>query len=102
MAFSQDQHEIIMRAIKTKTAMFAGGCTFCRQNTWTLADGLVVVSLLPGPPVPHFPMEYVTPPPYLPTVALVCSTCGHTELFNLMTLGLGAIVGILPEGQAHG
>jgi len=60
-------------------------CPVCHQQTWEMPDGFVSLPLLSNFLVGKTNVG-------LPSVAVVCTTCGHTLLFNLFALGLRELV----------
>jgi len=94
MAFTPEQFQAIIQSLTGKI----GGdraCPMCGHNTWTVNDGLVLLTL--QPPTPGAVMlGGIT----LPNVTITCKTCGNTVLFNVFTLGLAEMFGIMPtEGS---
>lgn len=68
-----------------------------RRKDPTLADGFVILAVSPNwPPCPDVPWQWRVSG-HLPSIALICETCGHTELFNVLRLGLGSLVGATAE-----
>ena len=68
-----------------------GACTVCRTGQWTLSDGFVFF------PTQDSAGSYVIGGPVLPSVALICSHCGNTIFINLLVLGLGHLVNVIPR-----
>jgi hypothetical protein len=81
-------------AIIAKIAEKAGGrvgpCSVCRAQQFTLADGYVSLSISPTSKAVQIGG------PHLPSVALVCTNCGNTFLFNLILLGMQDLVSNSP------
>jgi len=40
--------------------------------------------------------------PILPSIALICKTCGNTQLYNVFLLGLGDVLEVPPAGAKKG
>jgi hypothetical protein len=55
-------------------------CAVCKQDKWTMPDGFATTPLLKN----VWTNERISG---LPSVALVCDTCGHTLFLNLGALG---------------
>ena len=76
--------EEIIAKIKEKAGQPGIGiCSLCRNNEFTLADGFVNLSVSPSAQSIQIGGQQ------LPSVALVCTTCGNTLVINLLVLGLG-------------
>ncbi len=94
MMLTPEQQQRILAVFEQRTqALFAGSCPLCRHKAWTLADGIIRLNIGPVYASGQFPAE-------MPCVALVCSNCGHTEMLNLISLGLGDMVGLAPTAVA--
>ena len=95
MAFTQQQSDAIVAAIKEKTALpgIVGSplCPICGHNQWSIQSaGLVylVIQTQPGAGI-------ALGGPSLPSVAIGCTTCGNTQLLNVLVLGLGELFGLV-------
>lgn len=93
MTFSSADQERIKAALAEKAKVDT--CPMCRHNEWTLVD-LGQVSLS----VQEQPGTFTLGGKTLPNVALICTTCGYTLLFNLIVLGLRDL--IEPESDTAG
>lgn len=91
MAFTPEQKREIIRVFTSKTLANAP-CLMCGTNNWILNDGLVFFHL-------QTPQELQlgVRGPALPNLAISCSTCGNTMFFNVFTLGLGNLLGLIPR-----
>ncbi len=100
MKLTTEQQQRILGVFQQRTqALFAGNCPLCRHKAWTVADGIINLSIGTGVTYPGY--GPVFPDTIMPCVALVCGNCGHTELLNLFSLGLEDIAGYAPA-QASG
>lgn len=61
-------------------------CPMCESASWSLEDGFVTLGL------ERVPGSLAYPETGLPSVALVCTQCGYTVLFNAVALGLGDLL----------
>jgi hypothetical protein len=90
LAFTETQQRKVIAAINKK-AQRTLTCTVCRSTRWTLADGLI--NLTVEDPL-KAPAWTISPPStgiffnsVLPAYAIVCQTCGQILLFNAAALG---------------
>jgi hypothetical protein len=88
MAFTAEQTEKIVAVLRERVPN--AKCPMCHTDNWQLEDGLVIH------PVQHDAKGLVLSGPSLPNVALLCTTCGNTQLLNVLRLGLGPLLGIEP------
>lgn len=87
MAITPEVEQQIIEAIQRKAPRLAA-CPVCQTGPWLLSEGfinLIIQDFDSGGGI-------VLGGPTMPTVALVCSHCGHTLLFNLIALGLRDLV----------
>lgn len=85
MLFSPEEREHVLTALNQRISPNSR-CEVCSHYTWTLADGFVFFVLHDA--------QYQTKPsaPVLPSVAVVCDTCGNTKFLNVIMLGLSNLV----------
>ena len=81
MAFSPEEMDRIVAAIRERVPEIAK-CAACGHDQWTLADGLVRLTLQKERGV------VVVGGRNMPCVALICKRCGNTLLLNMIVLGL--------------
>jgi predicted nucleic-acid-binding Zn-ribbon protein len=86
MAFTEEQRAKIIDVIKSKSPK--GLCPGCGNQQWTLAQDVCWLKTSD----PASPQVSV-----LPSIALVCETCGMTLFYNVMRLGLAADLGVSTE-----
>jgi hypothetical protein len=93
MAFAPDVYQKIADRLRERRIL--GGempdrwqCWYCGDSRWTLGDGFVTLVLSYGSS-PFQPSGNT-----LPSLALICQTCGNTVLLNLLVLGLGDLIGV--------
>jgi predicted nucleic-acid-binding Zn-ribbon protein len=87
MPFSVEQQNKVLEVIKVK--MERGICPGCGHTGWTLQDGLVYLTLQPSAGG-----ALRSDGPSLPSIALVCKTCGNTQLFNAFVVGVADVLGV--------
>ncbi len=87
MGLTEGQRDRIVTRINevTQGGTLGAGCPTCGNRNWTLVDGFVSVATADLLGV------QLSPPRYLPSVAVTCNQCGNTQLFNLNLLGLSDI-----------
>lgn len=74
--------ELQERIIKALDEKFPGKkCSFCGHDDWGVQPGLVLL-----PIQEQTGRNFAMPGNSLPCAAVVCKTCGHTELLNLTIL----------------
>ena len=78
--FTPDLRDQIIHKIQDKTG--STKCTICHTGPLIIGDGIISLNLQKKT------RGLVLGGPHMPCVALVCSHCGHTHLFNLVTLGI--------------
>jgi hypothetical protein len=94
--FTQAQSDAALVAIRQR-GMADRQCPMCHNRTWIVqTDGLVYLDLKPAP-IP-FPGYRGLNEPNLPCLAMVCTSCGNTQLLNVFVLGLGEAFGLTPIG----
>ena len=81
MAFSEEETKRVLAVIQQRVPEVAR-CPVCGQHDWTLADGLVRLTLQEERGV------VVVGGRNMPCVALICKRCGNTLLLNVIVLGL--------------
>jgi hypothetical protein len=81
LAFSEEETKRVLAAIQQRVPEVAS-CPVCGQRDWTLADGLVRLTLQEKRGV------VVLGGRNMPCVALTCKRCGNTLLLNVIVLGL--------------
>src|SRR6185312_7487639 len=91
-AFTQEQSAAIIKAFTEKTRGRAR-CSGCQQNNFVLGDGIVYLPLHPSHRPPTL-AEMMSGETQLPSIPIVCATCGNTQLYNVFSLGLGAVLGL--------
>ena len=87
-----EQQELAIRTIQARAGDVLW-CPMCRKRDWTLSPELFLV-----PALYSFGSGQ-------PCVALICSTCGNVQQFNLLTLGIARELGAMtapPEPQDRG
>jgi len=68
-------------------------CPMCSNRSWIVqTDGLVYLVMSPAP-IPFVGYRPVNDP-NLPSIAMVCTRCGNTQLLNVFILGLGDLFGL--------
>ena len=109
IAFTKFQADRIIEAI-TQRAPQIGVCAICRKAKWTLANGMVSLTLLdPGggrqtAPAWAFPPDSTISgstgsaavTEALLAYALVCGFCGHIELISAAAIGNPHLIGVMP------
>lgn len=107
VAFTKEQADRVIAAISQRAPQI-GSCSICRKSKWTLANGLVSLTLLePNPrrsaPAWSFPPDMsvggstgvsgVTEA--LLAYGLVCGFCGHIELISAAAIGNPHLVAVV-------
>ena len=98
VTFSPEQLERVLAAVKDRVPN-TGKCQICGSDDWQIQDGMAQVTMHPIPfPAPTaFPTSrWTIPSPFLPSVVLICTTCGQTVFLNALVLGLGDLLGPPP------
>jgi len=97
MAFTEEQQRQILARIRERISVPGGGfrtCPICGHANWSLQTyGLVYLVMQSGAGV----LELGGPS--LPSIALICTTCGDTQLLNAFVLGVGEILGLTPTSS---
>jgi hypothetical protein len=86
--FTDEQSNAVVAALEKKAK---DTCPICGSREMSVVHGIAMIPVF-GPPF-FFP----SPDILLPSIAVVCITCGFTGLFNVHALGLAEILG-LPKG----
>jgi hypothetical protein len=81
MAFTPAVRARILLAIQQRAPQL-GTCPVCHKGPWTLVDQFVPIALSSTPSSIELGGQI------LPSIALVCQTCGNTQILNLLVLGL--------------
>ncbi len=76
----------VLHALQSKGVQITN-CTQCHQNRWRADVLSYLVSPIPIAGQYNYNVA-VNAPSQVPTLALTCNVCGHTLLFNLITLGV--------------
>jgi len=95
--FTEEQRKAIEVAVNAQFAKSQGSpCVVCHTRNWTVQGaGLVYVPVQkPGAPTILGPGSTT-----LPSLAVVCQTCGNTILLNIFILGLGEVFGLASSGS---
>lgn len=85
VAISLPDQQRIISAIQARAPQ--ASCPFCHRGPFTLVDRYLSLSLS------ETAGAVVLGGSVLPIVSLVCSNCGHTQMFNLIVLGLADLAG---------
>lgn len=91
MGFTPAQVQRIEGAIRQKMPGGLFMCTMCHSNKLTLANGYALISLQPNL------SQYALDAPGMPCIALVCTNCGYTHLFNVFALRLADLGPVPPD-----
>ena len=101
MKLSTEQQQRILAVLEQRTqASSAGKCPLCHQLAWTVVDGIINLNISDGGN--RLGLRPVYPDTVMPSIAIVCGNCGHTELLNLFSLGLEDIAGYVPARASGG
>lgn len=92
--FTPDQLGKILQALQQKMKR-GPWCQSCGEIKWAVVDGLVYFPLSVVPSNPSLAATQGTGQA-LPSIATVCSTCGHTTFYNVFWLGVAEILGMSP------
>jgi len=98
-AFTQQQASAIIKAFTDKTSGRAR-CPGCGRDSFVLGDGIVYLPLHPTHRTPTA-MELLSGETQLPSIPIVCATCGNTQLYNVFSLGLGEVLGLRAKAQDY-
>jgi hypothetical protein len=88
MAMKPEDRQKIIDAITTRIAAAQKehaqpvGCPICGQNNWDIGEDFVSIGTADV-------LGVLTEGKYLPSIVLVCTTCGNQQFMNLVALGLG-------------
>lgn len=84
MPFTQEQLTAVMGALQKRPTM---RCVVCGQQSWNVNSDLVLLQTVQV----GIPLMVATG---APSVAVICTVCGNTLLFNVFALGVGDIFGL--------
>jgi hypothetical protein len=90
MSFTPEQRTVVLAAVRSK---MNHPCESCGQSDWTLIDYLVSV-----PVAEIVPLLSVTGRS-LPSIGVICTTCGNTRLLNVFYLGVADAFGLTPSAE---
>jgi hypothetical protein len=89
MTFGEEYAKALENDVATLNRVAPNGlCPFCGQNSWHTAEegGRTLVQAIPAEPGKGFP-----------ALTLICDRCGFVRLHSTQTLGIGGLIGGLPE-----
>ena len=94
MAFTPAQQQAIIGAFTAKTGNQAK-CPGCGKDSFTLGQGIVYLQLSDiVQPNPLMGLTMKFGGPSLPSIPVICATCGNTQLYNVFVLGVAQALGI--------
>jgi hypothetical protein len=88
MPFTPDQTQRIIATLQEKKV--TGNCR-CGTSQWTLGPDIVLLQALSLPGQAPIALGVG-----LPSVALVCTNCGNTQLYNVFVTGINRVLGMEP------
>ena len=88
MAFSVEQLKSIKEVLAAKGIVVCPACH--RTPDWNVVGDVVPLSVQP----PDKMGTLVAGGPILPSIAIVCTNCGNTQLHNILVLGLRDVLGL--------
>ncbi len=86
MSFSEEDRAKIVAAI-TKRVPKIGVCPICGNPDWQFQDGFIRIVVQKD--IRNISLGGQN----YPCVVIICKNCGNTHLLNLITLGLGDLIG---------
>jgi hypothetical protein len=106
--FSLQQQQAIIDALKGKLH-FCPACHYNAQALQLVTDGIIYMPVTQSYSYPAASGKLYnlqTPPAYqgrgLPCIALICSNCGNLQFHSVIQLGLGSLLGLLPNQPVYG
>jgi hypothetical protein len=98
--FTPEQTAAIIKAFNEKTQNQAR-CPGCGRDQFVLGGGVVYLPLFPSHGMPQG-LERLGAVTHLPSIPIVCTTCGNTQIYNVFTLGVGEVIGLRSAGRSKG
>jgi hypothetical protein len=105
--FTPDQQQKIIEALSGKLRP----CSSCgKMRSYQLfTEGMVYMPVTPplGYSGSFGRLNYGSSLPMyqgrgLPCIAIICQNCGHLQFHSVIQLGLGAVLGVLPDAPTFG
>lgn len=79
MKLPPDFKQRVMQALAAKQVNPI--CSSCGKNNWTLVERVVTVTIQEGE-------GYSVPPPFVPSLGMLCNNCGYIRLHALKALDI--------------
>src|SRR5438105_13838729 len=83
---------LILAALRQRTGAHTPQCPICGHVDWQIGQSFVMLSAQDNL------VNMNLGGPGYPLVALICSTCGNTQLINLLRLGFSDLAALSIEG----
>ena len=95
MPFTKEQTARIAQKLAEKVKL---NCPSCGQRNWTVSQDMIMFPLQPAPAnVSAIPAGVLPPTFAIPCVATTCMICGTTQFYNVLVLGIGTELGVMPK-----